>query len=248
MFHLLNVHDQLMVHFPLALVKGELNPFCGCMSVEISVVCPPTVSRDFTWSIHHACFKAFVPLEHGTNYVNLRCTHYSAVTRLVYHPLSENALCIRPIYVICEDELGEFQAPVGSACDWQSACRRISFGIRLLQTLTAECFYMETGKRFTFLCAANGNSAASCDPAQYAPCTLHYSKLKCADVYGASAETVWARLARELHADYHDVFAQTKWVAFLACTRYTGSADVDQANMVYEDIQKLTKAHFALGK
>lgn len=48
---------------------------------------------------------------------------------------------VRVVYVKCADSDGSFDAPADIPCDVDSAVKKLSFNVRLLQTFTAESLY-----------------------------------------------------------------------------------------------------------
>ncbi|KAF8566057.1 hypothetical protein P879_03305 [Paragonimus westermani] len=240
MFQLWNAHDLLHVCYPLFQLKGKLDPFCGCVQIVVSV---DRLSTSTCWNLCHSLFKAFVTLFPGCNLVRISCQHFWVELRLVYEFLHKPERVVQPIYVVCCDESGTFQTATDSpSCNLESALRRIGFGIRLLQTLTAESLYSEYGKRCTFLCTEDPNY----ESVAQVPCRLHRSNFTQLEVYTAAPKVIWSKLARELRSTYPDQFEATIWIAFMACTRYEAPLS-ENRELMYEEMQRMAKANFALG-
>ncbi|KAF5394063.1 hypothetical protein PHET_12299 [Paragonimus heterotremus] len=240
MFHLWNAHDLLRVRYPLFQLKGKLDPFCGCVQIVVSVDRLPTSA---CWNLCHSLFKAFVVLFPGCNLVRISCQHFRVELRLVYEFPHKPERIIQPIYVVCCDESGTFQTTTDKPpCDVESALKRIGFGIRLLQTLTAESLYSEYGKRYTFLCTEDPNYESLAQ----VPCRLHRSNFTRFEVYTETPSVIWSKLARELRSTYPDQFEATIWIAFMACTQYEAPLS-ENRELMYEEMQHMAKANFALG-
>ncbi|KER31109.1 hypothetical protein T265_02561 [Opisthorchis viverrini] len=234
MLILCNVQDLLCVHYPLLQIKGKLIPFCGCSEV---VVRTDRVLDSHFWRLCGSNFKAFAPLRLGWNRVECSCKHFSIHCRLCYSPAPDSFNVVQPLYVVCSDGNGSFQNENGyNSGSPESAVRRIGFAVQLLQSLTAESFFSEYGQRYTFACNE--------DRAELI-CRLHRSRLTCTEIYSSQPIDVWSKLARELCNAYPQAFMNTKWIAFMADTRYT--APESQSNLTYQELSKFAKAHFALG-
>ncbi|KAH8854385.1 hypothetical protein KSF78_0001677 [Schistosoma japonicum] len=249
MFNILNAHDLLTVNYPLFQLKGNIDPYCKCHSVFVSVRNDHNCEWGMNWTLCESMFKAFVPLSLGCNTLQLKCEHHLAEFRIIYTHGRDSRLVVKPIYVICSDDNGNFQAPKGVACTKDSACKRIGLGIRLLQTLTAEAFLSELGKRFTFLIETEfgQNSSENISQLFSDACTYHYSSLSKCDITNHTPEDVWRKLAYELHKAYPCNFENTKWIAFVSCTRYHPSSEIISEFLSYSEILHRTTAHFALG-
>ncbi|CAH8478029.1 unnamed protein product [Heterobilharzia americana] len=249
MFNIFNAYDLLLVKYPLFQLKGNINPYCKCSSILVSVHNDHTGGWEMNWILCESMFKVFVPLSIGCNTLKLKCQHYLAEFRIIYARNHGCQFVVRPIYVICSDETGEFQAPQEVVSTKESACKRIGLGIRLLQTLTAESFLSELGKRYTFVTEDDLNQEQSSDILQtsHVYCLCHHSSLSKTYVNNSTPEEVWRKLAYELYKTYPDKFNSTKWIAFMACTRYHSSNRNTTEFLSYDEILQQTTAHFALG-
>ncbi|VDP33117.1 unnamed protein product [Schistosoma mattheei] len=250
MFNILNAYDLLTVNYPLFQLKGNIDPYCQCQSVFVSVHNDHKRDWEMKWTVCESMFKVFVPLSIGCNTLQLRCEHHLAEFRIVYVHNRDSPYIVRPIYVICSDDSGWFQAPEGMVPTKESACKRIGLGIRLLQTLTAEAFLSELGMRCTFLIKEELSRKSSrniSDWSSEACCNCHYSSLSKTFVNSNTPEDVWQKLAYELYEKYPHNFENTKWVAFMACTRYHPPKKINSESLSYNEILLRTTAHFALG-
>ncbi|CAH8458246.1 unnamed protein product [Schistosoma turkestanicum] len=250
MFNIFNAYDLIRVNYPLFQLKGNIDPYCKCQSIFVSVHNDYESNWKMNWTLCESMFKIFVPLSIGCNTLQLRCEHNLAEFRIMYVRDLDSSYIVKPIYVICSDDTGEFQAPEGVVSTKESACKRIGLGIRLLQTLTAEAFLSELGKRCTFLTkeelclkSLGDTSYLSSDTC----CVCHYSSLSKYFVSSNTPEEVWRELAYELYKTYPYNFKNTKWVAFMACTRYNPSSKINSEFLSYNEILLRTSAHFALG-
>ena len=57
---------------------------------------------------------------------------------------------VRPVYIICANSDGTFEAPPGEDNSVESAKQRIAFNARILQTFTAEHLFIHGFRRKTF--------------------------------------------------------------------------------------------------
>lgn len=240
MFQLWNAYDLLCVQYPLFQLKGTLTPFCGCTQISVSV---DSFASPKPWYLCNHLFKVFVCLRPGSNLVRLTCSHFCAYVRLIYAAPPDETFIVQPVYVTCSDDDGSFQTPVGTSPGTiDSAFKKIGLGLRILQSLTAESFYLEFGKRYTFTCTDSTRNTGS---GSRVSCYLHRSVMTREEMYTCSPINVWSRIARELHDVYPHQFEKTKWVAFLACTRYHPPSKLNVEN--YEEMVIHTKANYALG-
>lgn len=242
MIKLVNAHDMMIVDYGLLQLKGFLDPFCGCEQI---VVCRESTDvHGMEWAMCYGKFKIFVPLNIGMNIITLKCIHFEAKFRVIYKiSTSTKRYHVVPVYVICADGSGHFQAPVELTDSGSHAARkRIIFGMRLLQSLTAENLLAELGERSTFLLCRDVGQLTD-------ECLIHHSKMSLAEVYEMDPKMVWKKLAQEFYAAYPDGFDQKKWIAFMACTRHcTPESVVPDSVQTYEQLLKTTKGYFALGK
>lgn len=242
MIKLVNAHDMMIVNYGLLQVKGFLDPFCGC---EQLVVClESTDVHGMRWAMCYGKFKIFVPLNLGMNFIALKCIHFEAKFRVIYKiSTSTKPHHVVPVYVICADGSEHFQAPVELTDSGIHAARkRIIFGMRLLQSLTAENLLAELGERSTFLLHRDIDQLAD-------ECLVHHSRMSSAEVYKMDPKTVWKKLAQEFYAAYPDGFDRKKWVAFMACTRYfIPESTIPNSIQTHEQLLKATKGYFALGR
>lgn len=236
-----NAHNGLIVYFPLFQLKGCIDPFCYCKTINLFVKYEIGIDHEMEWILCYKNFKVFIPLRFGVNIVTLKCSHYEALFTLEYRLPVKQEFIVRPVYFICQNEDGNFQSLEGHPNSKEVARRRIGFALRLLQTLTAEAFYIEFGQRHTFLCSEN----ADFDNELCCGCLIHYSKFTTTDIFKLKPKDVWSKVACELHLNYKSVFNSSKWVVFMACTRYLGNKYGHNQN--YDHILKNTNGFYALG-
>ena len=149
------------VNHPLLLLTGSVNPLPtqGTIKVFNVTICEllnTATSRNNTnginsgnvlgdfreedvvsyWPIFNTNFKALIPLTTGDNVILLEhgCEEF---TLHIHYVIPSFTRFVRPVYIICADDEGHFQAPEGVDCSVAGACQRIATGVRLLQTFTA---------------------------------------------------------------------------------------------------------------
>lgn len=94
-------------------------------------------------------FKFFVELHEGRN--NLKIQYYTDILDISvdYNP-SKSDYAVIPLYVICDGHDGRFQAPKNEDNSVESACRRITLCVKLLQCIVAEKLFENSFGRKTF--------------------------------------------------------------------------------------------------
>lgn len=138
--------------------------------------------------------------------------------------------CVSPLYVICEGDEGNFQAPETEKNTPESACERIRTGVKLLQCLYAEKLNELGFGRKTF-------QLKETEP------TVFKSTLTVEKVGELSKKDLWFFLAREIITSDLGRDPGTKFLAFLSCTRYESGGGEES----YEERIKRTKGYAAYG-
>ncbi|VDM33032.1 unnamed protein product [Hydatigera taeniaeformis] len=163
----------------------------------------------------------------GLNNVSVCCPHVSyncAITRVL---VGDTRPYVRCIYIVFKGHDGSFQAPPNISSDSGSACRRLGLAVRLLQTLTAETIFAETGCRLAVWCI--------------------HSEMNFQEAQSLSAFRLWECLARELDTIFWEDRDRAKWLAVVSCTEYesmTGSKPIPHS---HEEVIAMTKGYCALG-
>lgn len=176
-------------------------------------------------------FKFLVQLVSGKNQIRIKYCCETVSIVLEYFPvISENAVI--PLYVICEDHDGCFQAPPWESNNIESACKRITLGSKLLQCVTAEKLYEHgLGRKSFFL---------------NEECQVFKSQIKCQDARNMNQMQLWENVGREIMkspigSDHR------KYLAFLSCTKYYGERFKQGITATHDDLIEMTEGYVALG-
>nr|CDS28170.2 zinc metalloproteinase YIL108W [Hymenolepis microstoma] len=146
---------------------------------------------------------------------------------------------------------GSFQAPKDVPFDTESACHRLGLAARLLQTLTAETIYSETGHRRTFIFAGD------LPPSHYLPrISASYSsaavwcvksKLDYWEAQRLSPIELWEHIGRELDGFFPEDRNKAKWLTVISCTEYRPLIGTETIPLSHEEAILRTKGYCALG-
>ncbi|XP_053669857.1 uncharacterized protein LOC128720223 [Anopheles nili] len=235
-----NVENGETFQHSVVLLKGVLsNP---CSSGRLRVV--STDGRPVTYSVAfencsgklgakqetNQYFRILLRLSAGENGYEVEYCSTKKHLRLVYTvPISLHT--VLPLYIICNGHDGRYQSDESDTeCDSESACRKITLAIELLQCLYAEKLYENGFGRKTF------TLEASCVPFR--------SQLAYERSGGMAEGELWQHFATELVQSQHYDMERVKVVAFLSSTHFAGISDGDYS---YENIRKKTTGHAALG-
>lgn len=175
--------------------------------------------------------KAFVNLITGKNEICLK-TENSSLNMTIFHKVpSETSKRFRVLYVVCEDDNGEFQSPPNFDNSAASALKRISLASRLLQTFIAENIYKKFGIRKT-ISFKNETEGV---------CELYKTKLTLEKALNMRQNELFLHLANEIMANKYFFDENCKYVAVLSFTRFVPAAP--NSNDIFEN----TKGFCALG-
>ncbi|KAJ1530516.1 hypothetical protein ONE63_005409 [Megalurothrips usitatus] len=136
----------------------------------------------------------------------------------------------------CHD--GRFQAPENEDNSIESACDRISTGIRLVQSLIAEQLNKFGYGRNTFQLQSDLDPGAP-------DCHVFYSKIPVEEAHAANGDTLWGWIGRELMTS-HLGNENYKFVAFLSSTHYEGKT-FNKFPPTHDEIVECTRGHVAIG-
>ncbi|RZF31884.1 hypothetical protein LSTR_LSTR015456 [Laodelphax striatellus] len=219
-----NLLKEETLTFSLALLKGEINHNDSSSSCNNYLTLYNLSKKTATnWPILKSKFKCLVDLQRGENRIILKyCTTCKRIV-LNYTPRDTDHF-VTPLYIICRDHSGKFQAP--SECDnsIDSACDRVVLGSKLIQCLIAEKLFENGFGRKTFQIEAD-----IIDEIPY--CIQFYSNLAVEEARKMDQEALWIYFGREIMKSN---FSSTKrkFLAFLSATWWDGGG---------------VKAHAALG-
>ncbi|XP_050436594.1 uncharacterized protein LOC126843246 [Adelges cooleyi] len=204
---LTNVVDNEIFTYPIILLKGCIqnanNDKSQFLIKHISVnnnYCDTSL-----WTIYNNRFKVIIELKIGNNKIIFKYGEDLLQIDVIFKPRTTK-YTVSPVYVICADHDGKFQAPNNYDNSVEIACKKILLGSKLIQMLTAEkmdekgfgkkTFYMET------------------------ECQIIKSSLTRQMVFNMNPEKLWQHIARELTANQNS--KNRKFLAFLSCTYWDG--------------------------
>ena len=171
-------------------------------------------------------YKVFVNLVEGENLISFKTENSSLEIKLFYRrePL-EYEHHIRVLYVVCNDDNGDFQAPSDSNNSCDSALKRISLNVKLLQSLMSEILFKKFGVHKTFQFIKKD-----------LVCELFKSNLNLDQALNMESRDLFLYLAKEI-ASNSDLFAKDcKYVAVLSFTRYDPSLKTN-SNDIFENLK-----------
>ncbi|VDO04887.1 unnamed protein product [Rodentolepis nana] len=248
--HLLNVKHNDIVDYPLFLLKGVLACSSGCHPI-ITTVNKCTVFRNSSKLAIEVPFKALIPIRIGENDIKISCSHAAYYLTIKRAPPNDNRSYIRCIYVVFDSHEGSFQAPKDVPFGIESACHRLGLAARLLQTLTAETIYSETGHRRTFIFAGDLPSSHYLPrtSASYSSAAVWCvkSKLNYLEAQRLPPIELWEHIGRELDGLFPEDRNKAKWLTVISCTEYRPLVGVETIPLSHEEAISRTKGYCALG-
>ncbi|GAV07951.1 hypothetical protein RvY_17724 [Ramazzottius varieornatus] len=253
-------NDEDTITYPFPLVRGYVTLPDGqiCHEVfvqvqKISVDCMNQLEGEddavvpafeAAWPVAKRSFRGVVRLQLGRNQVVLSAflphcdTFVQLELFLTYVPVQHPSRFVLPIYIVCADGDGSFQAEADEVSSLESAARRIATGAALLQSATADSLVLEGFARKTFHLAL--------DEARLPRCEVFRTRLKTQDLYEMRDEALWQFLRSELNKGFSQYVDGCKFLAFVSATRFCHPED-EEPPLLYEDLLKYTKGHVALG-
>ena len=236
---LLNVQSGATLAYSLPLLVGEVLPPLAQSSIKVSNPTSEKYGSIISWPVLNGNFKALVQLIPGEN--NIILSYFDEEFELVlYFQPAKFSRFVRPVYIVCRDDSGEFQAPEGEPNSLESAKNRIGLSSRLLQTFTAEKMREHGLGDRTF--------ALETDlyPAQPA-CHVYRTHLTLKQARSTEAGDLWMTFARDLMSSKQFRHKeQCKWFAFMSFTQY--DPPDGRLPKSHTDVINFTKGHAALGK
>jgi len=190
------------------------------------------------WPIlENSSTRVLVPLKIGENRIKLQNGQNKleeCVINVSYKPV-ENKRFVRPVYIVCANSDGKFEAPSGEDNSVESAKQRLAFNTRILQTFTAEHMNLHGFGRITFRLEEDDNGDVKVNVFQ--------SKLELDSALCMSGEKLYDYFQKELNdSNLYDPLCKF-WV-FMSCTRYMPPSD----NQFDEKkVPDYVKGHTALG-
>ncbi|XP_039292784.1 putative uncharacterized protein DDB_G0282133 [Nilaparvata lugens] len=210
-----NLHKEETLTFSLALLKGEITlptndpTFCKNYLTLYNL----TTKTATNWPILKSKFKCLVDLERGENRIVIKyCTSCKRIV-LNYTPRDTDHF-VTPVYIICRNHGGEFQAPSGCDNSITSACSRVVLGSKLIQCLIAEKLFENGFGRKTFQIEA--------DVIEEIPyCVQFHSNLPVEEARKMDQEALWIYFGREIMKSKISS-TKRKFLAFLSATWWEG--------------------------
>ncbi|XP_075220678.1 uncharacterized protein LOC142324013 isoform X2 [Lycorma delicatula] len=227
-----NLIEGETLNFSLALLKGEVSRFIkDNKTLQLNcnnhiVIHNSETNATTYWPVIKLKFKCLVELTNGKNKIVLEFCNTSFEIILNYKPRATEYF-VTPVYIICKNHDGRFQAPVNYDNSVECACRRIVLGSKLIQSLIAEKLFENNFGRKTFQIESDVNLKAD-------KCVRFYSNLTVEEARSMDQEALWVYFGRELMKS-ELCSNKRKFLAFLSATWWDGS---DNGSV---------KAHAALG-
>lgn len=230
--NIVNLNNNEKITYSFALIKGYIlnSETNNCLkSCDIVTLENRKSNLYLQCSLKNNCFKFLVELTEGLNdfLINFCCV---TITFTLEYLNKNTDFIVTPLYIICSGHNGKFQAPLTENNSIESACKRITTGIKLLQCVIAEKLFEQNLERHTFKLDSN--------------CHVFYSKLHYNKARQMQQKQLWDYFAREIiNSDLN--FKKRKFLALLSCTKYQVNAEYQKTE--HKDVLKQTQAHVALG-
>lgn len=233
-----NYTNNETVTYSCILLKGTLltSYSSTCNKLKNSLIIRNS-DRFFTVQLYFNKFKSLIELKLGENKILLSyCCH--KIEFIINFKPRKTHFCVVPLYIICKNHEGYFQAPENEENSPENACKRISVGLKLIQSLIAEKFYENGFLRKTFQLE---NDLNPLEP----NCRIFESNLDYKIARCMTQNDLWTYFGKEILESNlkSDSF---KYIGFISCTNYRG--DKFGTNIKnYSDILGITEAFVALG-
>ncbi|KAF5307947.1 hypothetical protein FQR65_LT06514 [Abscondita terminalis] len=225
-----NVEDREIFTYSLVLCKGHIEDvekfFCTPQFVVQSSRNRLIIPEIDPETKHFRCILEIQREDEVFTFVY--CT--ASITISISYKPRFTTLTVVPLYLICDGHDGSFHAPDTESNTVESACNRITTGIKLIQTIL--------GDKLKDFGVAN-----KCFQIK-SKCTVFHSKLQAERALEMSQMELWYYFAREIMSS--DIGnCDKKYLAFLSCSKYDGSEYY--CDMKHEDLIKLVKGYVAYG-
>ncbi|XP_065080878.1 uncharacterized protein LOC135703561 [Ochlerotatus camptorhynchus] len=226
----INVTDNEKFTHPIVLVKGVIVNRCEAGELKLQIDnCDWPASKDVRFiNDKRGQFKVIFRLNNGVNRVSLVYCHHEMEINLFFEA-SENPYSVTPLYIICEGHDGRYQSDTEEN-DVENACRKISLGIELVQSLYAEKLSEKGWGRKTFTISST--------------CLPFHSLLLIEESKQMSDQQLWNYFAKEILQSDLFLSEKQKFIGFISSTYYEGISDNDFS---YENIKRRTTGNAALG-
>lgn len=215
---ILNYNLKEKVHHKLVLVKCHLHK--SSKNDLVQVVCN-NIEEKFKID-RFGVAKILLQLQDGVNQIQICSSSVKVPTKLVLNYENRKIrLKVQGLYVLCSDEHLPSQ-------DLENNLKKLCLALQLIQCLFSEKLLESTGIRKTFNLAND--------------CKVFHIKFTIEEVHNMNQVELWTELAKELVTS--SIWDEnTKYVAFMACTKYLG---VENGDYSYANIKKHTLTNPAL--
>ncbi|XP_055328085.1 uncharacterized protein LOC129581178 isoform X2 [Paramacrobiotus metropolitanus] len=234
-----------VVDYPFVIIRGYVTHPAGSFA-KTTAISNDRNAFNAVWSVCRRHFRGVVPLALGSNAVKFTVTlsgsddQRMATLLKISYRTAQNDCFVMPLYVICRDANGTFQAEADEDDSPHSAVRRIATGAGLLQSFTAEKLVDEGYPRKTFRLSSDIETGLP-------KCTIFRTRLKIQELYAMKDVDIWRHLKKELAGRFPSLKGRCKFLAFLADTRYQRIKDDQPVPQLYEDVLHNVKGQVALG-
>lgn len=224
-----NLKDGEVVNYPVVIIKGYIQTLSTSECKKNEDITLLSTNISIKSKIHLSHWKFVCELLTNDNNLEIKFCCTNTKLCIKYHP-TIFVFSVLPLYIVCSDHNGNFQAPKSEENTPNSACLRINTSAKLLQSLLAEKIFEETTIRRTF---------------HLEECVVFSSKISFTEARKMSQEALWKYFAEEIMCS---TFAspQRKYMGFLSFTIYDGNK-YNSGLSEYEDLLSITEGHAALG-
>lgn len=231
-----NIGDGQSVSLHLPLLIGDIDCTTSDGFITVHNTSVPS-SQQVIWPVVEGAFKVLVKLKVGENVIRLVYESQLLVLTLTRY-IPQIPVFVRPVYIICCDDDGSFQAPDGEDCSVQSAVERVTLATMLVQTFTAEKLNEHGFGHKTFQLEMDQD---------YEPfCHIFRSQLTLEQAHSMTGNELWTYFAKELMKSNLTQKDFCKWFCFMSFTRYFLPEDIEPPRS-HGDVLSHTKGHAALG-
>jgi hypothetical protein len=209
-----NVDSKETFEHSVILLKGKVTCQENCCKALLNGKISVSIESEvFDFDVKEGRFKCIVELELGLNFLKIIYNNDLHLGQYTLTLERKSSLCdkvLKLLYVVPKGESGEFQSVQTCSNSAESACKRITTGVKLLQCLVSERLSeLGLGKKTFNLFTQNEKEE----------CEVFYSQHTKEEFFSCTSEGIWIMTARELLNK--GIFAHgVKVLAFLSCTEY----------------------------
>lgn len=233
-----NVCHKEVVSLHLPLIIGEIEsatPPPNQSHLEVWNASWPQYAK-IQWPVIDRTFKALVRLGIGENIIHLKFENELSTIHLI-REIPKFVHFVRPVYIVCSDNDGYFQAPADEDSSPSSAQERIKLAAMLIQTFTAEKMREHGFGRQNF--------QLEVDECGEPLCHIFQSKLTLEESHSKTGNELWTYFAKELMSSNFQKKETCKWFCFMSFTRYFPPEG--KLPKTHGEVLSNTRGHTALG-